>query len=422
MSAWEAKSRAVIYQLSTVLFCHRVARCRQSRATGDLKWLWYAVALATSPSGHALEAALASPDKLPSPFEVEGELAVTYFPSRPSLFAKHTTQFRAQVDHSKVLIKTMGFGGAHVAFWEFATDGTNTHFLEKREDNVIISNRYDFKTRAFVPLKTNQEPANKANLRFSTTPTPTMVGAITPPWLAYGSSWYFQSRSSGEELDSSSIYLLVLPQHKARIKDIATWTWAEQSPSFLQTLECQRLDLSVNRNATAAQAIAAFSVKQWTNLGFATFPMCFELRLFTPLFKANRPAEPEVNAIVVGTAKRILLLATSFSVSPVHQLPYSAYVVDERVGALDAKGEPLTYLAKDGTIMGLDGAKLLAAEKILKREQATPKTRPVFGEQRRAMKFIFLLLVAGLTLSMAAVLWLWLRKLHLKHKPKSITP
>lgn len=421
IAKYESARKLAASLLPTLVSNVRATSDPQSRATIDPIWKWLVEVLASLLFFHCVEAALPAADSTLPPFEVEGDLAVTNYHFWEGTVTNHTTQFRALVDHSKVNIKTIGFGTALIEFWEFVTDGTNAHVLEKHAEGSVISNRYDFKTRQFVALKTNREPANKAVLTLLTTPTPTMVGALTPPWLAYGSGSYFQSRSAGEELASSSIFLLVLPQHKTRIKDIASWKWADQNLSFLEQLECQRLDLSVNRNATIADGIriAAFSVMQWTNAGFATFPMRFELRLFMPSGTARQPGAPKLSRIVVGTANRIVPLAATLSVSPPAQLPYSTWVIDERTGPADRDGAPLTYLAKDGKIMAVDGAKVLAAATALKREQARSTIGPVYRDQRSLVKLIFLILVSGFTLSMAALLWL--RKSYLKRKPKPIT-
>lgn len=364
----EAKPRVLGAPASIAWSRDRPACPRRSRAGTFLKWGWLTVVIAPLLSSHGAAPPTPSGNGRLPRFEVEGDLDITYCHRQLS---NHTTPFRVLVDDSKVVIKTIGFGSTPIEFWEFGTDGTNTHFLEKRKDDSAITNRYDFQTRELVPLKSPRQPANRAVLTLAATPTPTIVGAITPVWLAYGSQRYFQSRKSGEELDSNSIFLLVLPEEPVR--DTAFWKWSEANPAFLERLACRRLDLSFNRNASVTGAVtnATFSVTQWTNAGFATFPMRFELRLFLATGNGREPANPTIATIVVGTAKRIVPLERRLSVLLPAQLPYPTWVIDERVRRAGREDGPLTYLAKDGKIMNLQEAKDFVA--LNPASRTTPK-------------------------------------------------
>jgi len=333
----------------------RPACPRRAQAGTFLKWGWIPALMAPLLFSHGAAPPTRAANMASARFMVEGDLDINYNSIGNRKLSNHTT-FRVLVDDSKVVIRTIGFGTKAIEFWEFATDGTHTHLLEKRKDDTVITNSADSQTWGFVPPRT--QLVNRAALTLATTPTPTMVGAITPVWLAYGSQHYFQSRTSGEELDSNSIFLLVLPDD-TNIRDVAFWKWAKANPAFLERLDCQHLDLSVNRNASQTDTVtnAVFSVTHWTNTGFATFPMRFELRLFLDSENGRAPARPAIATIVVGSAKRIVPLTHRLPALFPAQLPVPTWVIDERVQRAGPKGGPLTYFSKDGKIMPLDEAK-----------------------------------------------------------------
>ena len=301
---------------------------------------------------------LASP--VGSPFEAAGRLEFSSFRSSQS----YSTEFYAIIDDNQIIIRTRGFGDEPLGFCEFGSTGTNSWRLEKFSDTFLVSNRAQLPggqplppqlARLNAPLETAQRPRNAANLYIKDSPTPTMIGAATPVWLAFAARRYLDTQFKGEYLSDSSIFLLAPPNSAHQVKDRAYWRWSDENPRFLKSLSSLRSDS--RPRAPAEHTNAVFNVLAWTNVAGVNVPSRFELSLFIP----ERSGVPALAAKMRGTTERFQLLATNLgNIFPV-QFDYSVGITDQRV-IVGAEGGPFRHFAKDGRVPTLDEAKALAAK------------------------------------------------------------
>lgn len=274
-----------------------------------------------------------------------------------------TNWFHVSVSGCRSAIRTGSMGDKVINYFEYVSDGTNSEL-------VIRYNPFEALTAVAVPndkggleahkLAIPEKPINQANVTINSSTVPEYgFGLITPVWIAYASSCFFQ-QSKTDQIEPIFFMGAGFREHHLKVK--ANWSLAAKSPElpeWMHDFTDGKLYKEEHETLITTESPEPFdkpttnsiySVSSWTNAYDLHLPLRWQLIQYRPNDR-TRVLEPKIIATGYTTAVRKGTSRTSFEI----WAPEFARVTDR---TLEAQGVPVrqyTYLTTNGNLLALSG-------------------------------------------------------------------
>jgi len=304
-----------------------------------------------------LLAVFAQPGSAAAPprMAIEGLMDVTYYSptNLGTITRKQQINYSIIIDACNLVISNVPSGDPYSSYWEYRWDGTNSLTNQRFLDDVRFP--------ASGKKKGDGKVLNKSVAEIHSVNTPSIVGGLSVPWLAFSPYCYFGARNSGDTIPCSSIFMNTLPQNAGRLTDRAFWEWADGG-RYLTSLHFVRDDRTLKRFNLyrGPMTNAVYTTEGWTNFQGLSVPLSFSLRLFWSVPDQANSSPQLLAATYMGKVASIKPFDGLIGPSLPTRLPNSAWISDWRgldgSEAVESVGPP-SYFAIDGRVNSLEEAK-----------------------------------------------------------------
>lgn len=294
--------------------------------------------------------------------EIKGHLEFDYVSSTQ----KVVYNFSLKIDGDKAIVRTLVAGNTTGEYMEFRSNGKDSSFLHRYKPGLIVSNVYDGKQ--FVPVKTPQKPANQGLLEIHRFVKPTIIGGISPVWLAFRPKTLYRDVEPGDELENTYVFLNTSERDVKSIEERAYMVWNKDNPELLDRVIAARRDFTLRARKGRSDVFTngIFQVTKWREIADKKLPEEFEMQLFTPALGSGPNWEAKLGVRVAGKVKEFSSLAEPIGEALPAEVGFPVQIIENRWKD-DISGSGVNYLAKEGKVLNEPAIAAVAHKKEMKR-------------------------------------------------------